>query len=31
VVMIGGVIRLARSPFVSGDTDGHPPLTPASP
>jgi hypothetical protein len=29
--MIGGVIRLARSPFVSGDTDGHPPLTPASP
>jgi drug/metabolite transporter (DMT)-like permease len=31
VVMIGGVIRLARSPFVSGDPDGHPPLTPASP
>jgi drug/metabolite transporter (DMT)-like permease len=31
VVMIGGVIRLARSPFVSGDEHGHPPLTPASP
>jgi drug/metabolite transporter (DMT)-like permease len=30
VVMIGGVIRLARSPFVTGE-DGHPPLTPASP
>ncbi len=30
VVMIAGVIRLARSPFVTGE-DGHPPLTPASP
>jgi drug/metabolite transporter (DMT)-like permease len=30
VVMIGGVIRLARSPFVTGE-EGHPPLTPASP
>src|SRR3954451_3039041 len=32
VVMIGGVIRLARSPFVTGEEDGgHPPLTPAAP
>jgi drug/metabolite transporter (DMT)-like permease len=30
VVMVGGVIRLARSPFVAGE-EGHPPLTPASP
>jgi hypothetical protein len=29
VVMMVGVVRLARSPFVTGD--GHPPLTPASP
>jgi len=31
VVMVGGVIRLARSPFVTGEEGGHPPLTPASP
>jgi len=33
VVMVLGVIRLARSPFVTGEdeTPGHPPLTPASP
>jgi drug/metabolite transporter (DMT)-like permease len=30
VVMLAGVIRLARSPFVTGE-DGHPPLTPATP
>lgn len=30
VVMIAGVIRLARSPSVTGE-EGHPPLTPASP
>ena len=32
-VMLVGVIRLARSPFVTGDDDriGHPPVTPASP
>lgn len=31
-VMITGVIKLARSPFVSGDEDGtHPPVTPAMP
>ena len=32
-VMLIGVIRLARSPFVTGDEDqiGHPPVTPASP
>jgi drug/metabolite transporter (DMT)-like permease len=30
VVMFTGVIRLARSPFVSGE-EGHPPLTPAAP
>ena len=28
VVMLAGVVRLARSPFVTGE-DGHPPLTPA--
>jgi hypothetical protein len=33
VVMLGGVVRLARSPFVTGEDDpiGHPPVTPASP
>ena len=34
VVMLVGVIRLARSPFVAGDHDdlpGHPPITPAAP
>ncbi|MGZ4677419.1 MAG: DMT family transporter [Acidimicrobiia bacterium] len=32
VVMLGGVIRLARSPFVTGeDGDGHPAITPAAP
>ena len=30
VIMLTGVVRLARSPFVSGE-EGHPPLTPASP
>ena len=32
-VMLVGVVRLARSPFVAGDDDqiGHPPVTPASP
>ena len=32
-VMLGGVVRLARSPFVTGEDDamGHPPVTPASP
>jgi drug/metabolite transporter (DMT)-like permease len=30
VVMLGGVVRLARSPFVTGE-EGHPPLTPAAP
>ena len=32
-VMLFGVIRLARSPFVAGDDDipGHPPVTPAAP
>lgn len=31
-VMITGVIRLARSPFVTGEDDGtHPPVTPAMP
>lgn len=33
VVMLAGVVRLARSPFVTGEDDqmGHPPVTPASP
>ncbi len=33
VVMLVGVIRLARSPFVAGEEDeiGHPPITPAGP
>lgn len=32
VVMIGGVIRLARSPFVTGEEEHrHPAITPASP
>lgn len=32
VAMLIGVIRLARSPFVTGeDLPGHPPVTPASP
>ncbi|MEO6468184.1 MAG: DMT family transporter [Acidimicrobiia bacterium] len=33
LIMLAGVIRLARSPFVAGDDDaiGHPPVTPASP
>ena len=32
-VMLLGVVRLARSPFVTGEDDapGHPPLTPAAP
>jgi len=30
-VMLVGVVRLARSPFVAGDDLGHPPVTPAAP
>ena len=33
LVMLASVIRLARSPFVTGEDDeiGHPPITPAGP
>ena len=30
-VMLAGVVRLARSPVVTGDDLGHPPVTPAAP